>query len=242
MRRGTEARPANPSRQDDPGTQAAFTVLLWLATCDGPLKGPELAKLARIASRGNALLGAFAGAVERSSHLSFIALRESFKQVMAMPLIRRGPLLKAAVRVALADGELTPPEQQALRLIADACVGGVDGERALASELSAMGRRLNPPSDLSDPDWWTQKEARESPRKPPAGWTVASTLALREVRDLAILGLGPGADGDAIRSAFRRIAMVLHPDRLLDASEDARAEAARTLQNAREAHDRLTTG
>lgn len=196
--------------------------------------------LARIASRSNALLGAFAGAVERSSCLSFAQLRESFAQVMALPLLRRGPLLKAAVRVALADGELTPPEQQALRLVADACAGGVDGERVLASELSALGRRLHPPSDLSDPDRWIQKEARESPRKPPTGWSVASTLALREVRDLALLGLGPGADGDTVRSAFRRVALILHPDRLGDASDDARAEAARALQCAREAHDRLT--
>ena len=233
---------AKPSSQDDRGTQAAFAVLLWLATCDGPLKGPELGMLARLASGGNAVLMAFAGAVERSSCLSFSRLRESFEQVMALPLGRRAALLKAAVRVALADGELTPPEQHALRLVADACVGGVDGERALASELHATGRRLHPPSDLSDPDWWTHKEAREAPRKPPTGWTAASTLAFREVRDLAILGLGPGADADAIRSAFRRIAMMLHPDRLLDASEDARAEAARTLQCAREAHDRLTSG
>jgi curved DNA-binding protein CbpA len=31
-------------------------------------------------------------------------------------------------------------------------------------------------------------------------------------RDLLLLGLGPAADGAAIRSAFRRLARSLHPD------------------------------
>jgi DnaJ-domain-containing protein 1 len=220
---------------------AAFRVLLWLAECDGSMRNSELAALARIASRSTALLGCFAGAIEHSSLLTFRELRISFERVMALPFARRAPLLKAAIRVALADGELTPPEHHALRLVADACVGGVEGETALAAELASLGRRLQPPVDLSDPEWWTQQEARHSARKPPSGWGVASTLALREVRDLATLGLGPGADRDAIRSAFRRVVMMLHPDRLVDADDKTRAEASRMLQYAQEAHERLTT-
>jgi DnaJ-class molecular chaperone len=38
------------------------------------------------------------------------------------------------------------------------------------------------------------------------------SVALRQ-RDLSILGLGPAADDATIRSAFRRLASVLHPDR-----------------------------
>ncbi len=239
MGHGSEVQQAERPRSEDPGTVATFTVLIWLAKCDGSMRDSELASLARMASRGTALLGSFAGAIERSSSLTFRDLRISFERVMALPFTRRAQLLKAAVRVALVDGDLTPPEQHALRLVTDACVGGVEGERALAAELASLGRRLQPPADLSDPEWWTQREARHNARRPPPGWGVASTLALREVRDLATLGLAPGADRDAIRSAFRRVAMMLHPDRLIDADDRTREEASRMLRCAQEAHERL---
>lgn|GEM_PF-3109302 len=224
----------------DPDTVAALTVLLWLGRTDGPLNGSELATIARISSANAAGIHAFAHAIDRAAEITFEELRIAFERLIASPSTRRRSLLRAAVRVAIADGELTAAEDQALRLVADACAGGVDGERSLASELATLGRRLAPPSDLSSPEWWSARAPQGPRARPASGWPIESTRAFREVQDLALLGLGPGADAAAVRAAFRRVSLLLHPDRLQDVDDKTRSQAARDFQSAREAYERLT--
>lgn len=215
-------------------------VLLWLARTDGALNGSELSTIARISSANAAGIRAFAKAIDHAAEITFEELRIAFERVCAMPTTRRMSLLRAAVRVAVADGNISPAEDQALRLVADACAGGVEGEQALVSELSALGRRLPPPSDPSDPEWWSARTQRGPKAPPPGEWPIRSTRGFREIQDLALLGLGPSADLAAIRAAFRRLSILMHPDQLQGADAETQSRAAHDFQAAREAYERLT--
>lgn len=222
------------------GSDAAVTILLWLAGCDGPLVGEEIAAITRVACGSKAGARSVVASFSRASRLGYEDLRRSFVTVMSMTPPGRKALLQAAISVAIADGEISPSESHALRLVADACFGGVDGERALASGLAASGRRLNTPGNPSDPAWWERHERRAVPVTPGSRLSITSTRGFRELRDLALLGLGPGADASAIRDAFRRASRMLHPDRLVGEDERTQQEALAQFRAVREAYERLT--
>ena len=61
----------------------------------------------------------------------------------------------------------------------------------------------------------------------------------RTRRALAVLGLEPGASRSEIRTAYRRLAQVHHPDRFFNAGEAVMASASQRFQRIRRAYDYL---
>jgi curved DNA-binding protein CbpA len=57
-----------------------------------------------------------------------------------------------------------------------------------------------------------------------------------------VLGVGPFADGHAIRKAYRRLALKYHPDKLRAQGDRARASAEREFLRVQAAHQLLTKG
>lgn len=55
----------------------------------------------------------------------------------------------------------------------------------------------------------------------------------------AVLGLTPAASDDEVRSAFRRLAAALHPDRAAHRGRDAEEAAARQFRELREAYEAI---
>ena len=102
-----------------------------------------------------------------------------------------------------------------LRLLAEL---RVSDERGAALLETWADRNLGP-------DWRRDPEAeREAPgaAPPPPG-----AMPLTEAEALAALGLGPGADAEAIREAHRRLMREAHPDAGGSAAAAARLNAAR---------------
>ncbi len=207
-----------------------MVVLLWLASCDGPINSPELALVLRAASRSAAAIRAAADAAEEAGELTFEALRIALERLMRCPAQQRHGFLKLAVRVALCDGPLSPAEHQAIRLIADVCGAGADGETLLAKAMAESGRPLAPPSDPTSLAFWESEEQRAPRARAPE--TPISVLGLREIRDLATLGLGPGANADEVRAAHRRFAKANHPDLARSTEEIAQRNDAMSAATA----------
>ena len=74
--------------------------------------------------------------------------------------------------------------------------------------------------------WFVWVWLRKPKRKPAA----ADPRLVRDAAEArAVLGVGPGADADAIRAAHRRVLAAVHPDRGGSTEAAGRANAARDL-------------
>jgi DnaJ-domain-containing protein 1 len=81
---------------------------------------------------------------------------------------------------------------------------------------------------------------RPAPRPP-----APTTLKRHKVpvdptaRALGVLGLAPGADGDAVRKAYRERALLFHPDKVTHLPPDLRAMAEASMRDLNRAYETL---
>ena len=54
-----------------------------------------------------------------------------------------------------------------------------------------------------------------------------------------VLGVDKNADKDAIKKAYRKLALKYHPDRTLDAGPDAQAASKETFLNVQKAYEHI---
>ena len=81
-------------------------------------------------------------------------------------------------------------------------------------------------------------DERKDTKKQPV--TKAAPPDLARLRQLALLGLDDGATKDEIRSAYKRLSRIHHPDRCNGMSEADTEKAAATFRKIREAYEFLT--
>lgn len=222
----------------DRRAQAALAILAWLARCDGPLSHRRAAALAHVAVQsGPSFIRRLPEALRDCEAIGFEELRQAFEVMGGMPERMRAGLAAAGVTVAFADGRPGPAGEHALRLIADACAPTGMGLHLLARAYERKGARLRPPGDPTSFEWWERKGERDLGEHTVAG--ILSARGLAELRDLATLGLAPGATAEDIRDAYRQMARQHHPDRFHGQPDDVRARALEHFSRIREAYERL---
>ncbi len=218
-----------------------LTLLAWLARCDGPVTHRKSAVLAQVAIKsGYAILERLPAALRDCESIGFDELRQAFETVLGMPERMKLAVIGASVNIAFADGDPGPAAEHALRLVADACAGTGEAEYLLARAYERLGRKLRPPGDPTSFEWWAAKGERGLGAQTEAGLLTARGLA--ELRDLATLGLMPGANEQQVREAYRDLARQCHPDRFHDRPEEVRQRALEHFRRVREAYERLMPG
>ncbi len=60
------------------------------------------------------------------------------------------------------------------------------------------------------------------------------------INHFSVLGIKPSAKEDDIKKAYRRLSNKYHPDKLIAASEDEKAEAAQQLERVKKAYEVLS--
>lgn len=225
---------------------AMLLMLSWIAASDGEIADKEMDGLRTIAASGKTATDlrevidlAVAGRVE-DFQLACEVLRE------LEPKNRR-LILQMGIGMALEDGYLTIAEAHIIRFIADLLSHSPADLDSLFREMT--GEAFPKPGDPSSVDWWEATETRshagasESSRQsgshaePPS--SSVSAPDLRRLRDLAMLGLDEHATAGHIQEAFRRMAMVHHPDKFVTLGPEAVKAAEMTFQRIRAAHERL---
>lgn len=217
--------------------QAILTVLTWAARCDGPMGHRKAAAIARIASRSQSMVSSLADALADCESIDFEELRQALELTSRLPEAARLALVRSAAAVCLADGAPGPAAEHALRFLADANCPIGSAEATLARAYEAHGARLRPPGDPTSFEWWERRGERRLGERAEAA--LATARGLRELRDLATLGLDPGATPDQIRAAFRMLVRDYHPDRFHAEPDHVRATALERFRRAREAYERL---
>jgi hypothetical protein len=217
--------------------QAILTVLIWAARCDGPIGHRKAAAIARVSRRSPSMVAALADAFADCESIDFEELRQALEITTRLPEAAKLALVRATVATCLADGAPGPAAEHVLRFVADAyCRVGM-AETVLARAYEAHGARLRPPGDPTSFDWWERRGERRLGDRAEAALFTARGLG--ELRDLAILGLGPEATLAMIQAAFRTIVRECHPDRFHSEPEEVRAQALERFRRVRDAYGRL---
>ena len=213
--------------QKNPLGVCVLLVLGWIASSDGTIEPIEADHLKKIATdSGHAeLLGPI---------LDVLRARDTEALQLACEFIGphfSGPnaffFIRLAIGMALADGRLRPTENHVLRFLADLI--GLSPEALRHTFFEVTGQPLPEPPDASRAAFW-QASGRERGQ---------STGDPRTTRAYAVLGLEECATSGQIKSAYRRLARVHHPDRFVPMGPEAVATATSTFRRIRDAYEHL---
>jgi DnaJ-domain-containing protein 1 len=218
--------------QRNPLGVSVLLVLGWIASSDGPIEPSEAEHLRKIATdSGHAdLVGPI---------LEVLRTRDMEALQLACEFVGRHfsgdkafLFINLAIGMALADGGLRPTENHVLRFLADLI--GVSPSALRHAYWEVTGQPLPEPGDPSHADFW-QASGRELPQ--PKG----DAKTLRAYAVLGLEDLAERATRGEIRSAYRRLARVHHPDRFVQMGPEAVATATHTFRRIKNAYEHLVS-
>lgn len=235
-------------RSPDRANLCTLTLLAWLAASDGGIAPAEQALLRRFAVAGNAgeidliLQVALTGDVEDLEVVCRYAMSKLSRRKQRL-------LAQLAVMIAAADGKITVGENYAMQFLADLL--GIS-PRAFARLFQQVTHRPYPEAgDPSGIEWWHQREAGvqaepafDLPPSPKIDATQSTSsraersappsaqanAEMTHTQARTILGISENATLNDIRSAFRRLAKVRHPDRFAKLGPSAVAVASESFK------------
>jgi DnaJ-domain-containing protein 1 len=212
--------------QKNPLGVCVLLVLGWIASSDGiiePIEADHLRKIATASGHAE-LIGQILDVI-RTRDLDALQLACEF-----VGRDFRGPkaflFINLAIGMAQADGRLTPAKNHMLRFLADLIGLSPDALRHTFSEIT--GVPLPEPPDPSRASFWASGQERAQPMGDPL-----------TTRAYAVLGLEACATSRQIKSAYRRLARVHHPDRFVQIGPEAVATATSTFRRIRDAYEHL---
>ena len=218
--------------QRNPLGVSVLLVLGWMASSDGIIAPSEAEHLKKIATDSGhpELVGPI---------VDVLRARDMDALQLACEFVGRhfsGPqaflFTRLAIGMALADGRLNPAENHVLRFLADLIGLSPDALRHTFAE--ATGQPLPEPEDPSRASFWQT-----------SGWQATGRERARPKSDsqtaraYALLGLAERATRGEIKSAYRRLALVHHPDRFVQLGPEAVATATYTFQRIQNAYEHL---
>jgi len=210
---------------------ALLLILAWTAQSDGEASPDEVAEIRRMAEASNQggnvsdVLSVIRDAQATDFQLACEILREASTPANAKLLVQM------ALSVALADGSLRVGEAHIVRLVAD--LVGIDQGELDALFRGMTGHPLPQPGDPGSRLYWSKRGAASPP--------ASATPNLERLKAYAVLGLDEGATQEQVKSAFRRLAQVHHPDRYRELGPEAVAAATESFRRMKAAYDFLLT-
>ena len=235
-------------------TELGFSILFliaWIAGSDGSIHSAERERIREMLATASVDVNAdtFIRSVANCDPARFV---RSCRALTQLPFESRLHVVDLAIGIAVADGRLAVGENHILRLLADLLE--LPASVLATSFATATGMPFPAPGDPSSVDWWkareqTRDDQRSASGHSPSGQADDSARSDRRRRRtssqmtrsaaLAILGLDSSASHDAVRTRFRELARIHHPDRFAALGDEAVAVATTTFTRIREAHDAL---
>lgn len=217
----------------------ALCLLGWIANSDGHISEEESEFFHGIAMESEE--SALAGQVmDHVINNDVRVIQLACELISKLELKTRKLLLELCVGMSLADGRVTTGEFYILRFLADAFL--LPSGTLEESFRNITGDQMPPLSDLSSASWWRQRsessqsnganrggqdEDEDSPPRGSLGWAYAT------------LGLEHGAGEVEIKTAYRRLSAVHHPDRYVSLGDEAVQAATVTFRRITNAYEIL---
>ena len=217
----------------------AITILAWIASCDGNIS-PSQHKLLRQFAESQKDLRILELALQVAMNPCIEDLKAACRVIQEMPTGARQSVLRWAFAVATADNRVGISGNYALRFLADLT------ETEFSTACRTARKKFPLPGDVSSVDWWNRREGKTSassdekdgkqqgeiPDVPAGSMTVEHAKR--------VLRLGGNPTDAEITKAFRRMAMLYHPDRHAQKGHEALRSAAKSFARARKAFELLS--
>lgn len=229
-------------RSDNRVGLSIVSILAWIAASDGRISEEEANDLRRLTESGSNV-DELQLAIECAKETNIRTLQLACEVIRHLDEDSRALFLQMAIGMAVADGYLAVSENHLLRFMADLLCFGPTALESIFEDVT--NRPLPSPGDPSTVEWWDQREAATSGSAAGvAGGDSSneSTTARSDGTDVhawAVLGLEPGASVDEIRSTYRRLAHIHHPDRYSSLGPEAVQAATITFQRIQRAYEYL---
>lgn len=211
---------------DDALRLCIVAILAWVASSDGEVDDDERKLLAQFATKSEQQ---FRVAVEVGQRGSPKGLLLACHVIPQLEGEHRELLVVLSLSMCLADGYLKPSESHILLFLAD--LTGIGFPRLNELFFDATGEGFPNPSDVSSAAWWSSRQAQQH--------SATATHSSRRIKSLAILGLDSSACEEDIKAAYRRLALIHHPDRFFSLGPEAVAAASKSFRRIKDAFDFL---
>lgn len=240
----TEFEKLLASKRDQVGV-SILLVLAWIAVSDGSLDSKEEHDLKDIAKAG--------------MHTADIPLILRLALSSDLPAIqlacevlhahfhgeRAELFMELAIGMSIADRYLVPAENYILRFLADLLDVGSQNLNQYFQKVT--GKPLPEPPDISSHVYWQQKQqssggrqqSNQSGASSQSSSSASAGVGGSSLAALAALGLESGASKEEIKTAYRRLAKIHHPDRYHSLGEEAVAAANITFTRIQKAYEHL---
>lgn len=216
-------------------------LLAWVACCDGHASDDELRQIRKIIQS--------TPEAEITDEVISIAKRGDLLAIQcACEIIRVShsrdkaqPLFNLMVLIAIADGYIRPSEIYVLQFLADLL--GLTQQQVEGSFSEITGKPFPSILDPSKAEWWKERTGRQKQNKSSSGQSSSSskTVNMARLKALGMLGLDEDASLQDIKSAYRRLAHVHHPDRFSNLGPEAASAASESFRRIKDAYESLTT-
>jgi DnaJ-domain-containing protein 1 len=246
-------------QQQDPSGLAVLMILSWISTSDGHIDEREKQALLSIAKSG--------GHTQCANFILKLALQVNIPAIqLACEIIRvrfagneADLFMEMAIGIAIADRHLYPAENHILRLLGDLL--GISKIRLnyLFSEIT--GKPLPDAPDVSSRQYWESKkntnkgttheqsnssgQSSENAGSHSSQGRSKSTARPRKANRYEeahdTIGIPRGATKQEIKTAYRRLAKVHHPDRFHSLGKEAVEAAHTTFTRIQDAYSYLTS-
>lgn len=232
-------------RKQDKVGLSLLLVLAWISASDGSIDEQEKRDINAIAKAG--------GNSECVSLIISIAKRSDIRSIqLACEIVHtafKGEkaklLIELAIGIAISDRYLLPSENYILRFLSDLL--GISPSTLDEEFKRITGKPLPEAPDVSSHDYWYEKERRNQSQRERSqqqrsqrASSDSSTSTPVAHKHYATLGLEPEATQVEIKSAYKRLAKVHHPDRFESLGKEAVEAAHVTFQRIQEAYSYLS--
>lgn len=211
------------------------TLLSWIASSDGEISPEERRGIEAIAEASKHS-DELSNAIEFGCNQNSRALQLACEILQLSDADVKKLFLEMCVGIALEDGYLKLPEMHILVFLSDVIGVGVRGLEEVFAEIT--GDSFPAIGDPSSIGWWQSRERRHGSNAENHNHATEHVDPDR-LRLLGILGLDEFASLDDIRTAYRRMVKVHHPDRYVTLGPEAVAAATQTFRRIQAAYERL---
>ena len=219
-------------------------LLAWVACCDGHASDDELRQIRQIiqntpeAEITDEVISIAKGGDLPAIQCACEIIRASHSQEKAQRLF------SLMVLIAIADGYIRPSEIYVLQFLADLL--GLTQQQVETSYSEITGKSFPSTPDPSKAEWWKERTAKKKQSNSSSSGQSSNssktsrTMSMARLKALAMLGLDEDASALDIRSAYRRLAHVHHPDRFANLGPEAASAASESFRRIKDAYEFVT--
>lgn len=216
-------------------------VLCWIMGADGDIDDNEFSFLVKVSeSLGSDAINNVREIIKRDDYIDLQLACEVLRDTLRGD--ERIKFFELVILMVIADGYVNFIELQIICFIADLL--DIDSNNICNIYKNITGNNIPQMPDASSLEWWNSvenKNTNNNKTHDEQSFNSDSSTAfnIEKIKALAILGLSENASLEDIKSAYKRMVKIHHPDKFYSLGEEAVRAAEESFCRIQEAYDYL---